>query len=520
MTPVNATNSPQLRIVAAPPVANAPADPVDAVDAFCRGFRQATGWPLRHDPDAETTRQTESLWTAPVDPGVGIAPGSLAIGSLPSSSDEDVTAVALEVARQIAAAAVPLVSEFLRTHRALVRREAELAMAVPVVARPSDTVHVAERLQAVLRGAALGLGCDAAALYLMDAAATELKLRSAWGLPRVRWTEPARSLPESFADLEAMTGHAVVLENEPMLAFWRAPFDGQSAVCVPVASASCIHGTFWMSCDDERSFSDAETGLMEVIAGRLAVELEHESLLQDAGAEARSALHATDAAQRSRVWQVPPDVEGWHVAGISQPGRQRAGCFHDWFMLSGDDLGLAVGHAQHTADAKTAHIVRTAIHAHAEHVADPGDVLRRANATLWHGSAGDQFATACFARLNTHANFVRLAAAGDMSIIRLAPGRQDTLSAPQIPLGVQLESAFTSQRINVRPGETLIISADDRSAASDAAMQHRPLWKRIAGALRDAPVSATALMRNLEQAARVHLETVGGGSILIVRRTS
>ena len=101
------------------------------------------------------------------------------------------------------------------------KREAELAAAVPVIERPGDPVHLAERLEAVLRGGAQAVNCHAAAVYLLDAATTELKLRTAYGLPRERLTLGPRPLRAATADLEALAGHAVVMKNRAVRAEWQ-----------------------------------------------------------------------------------------------------------------------------------------------------------------------------------------------------------------------------------------------------------------------------------------------------------
>ena len=65
------------------------------------------------------------------------------------------------------------------------QREAELAAGVPLVPHREDQKHLAARLEAVLRAGAEAVGGDAIALYLLDEATTELKLRCSWGLPLI-----------------------------------------------------------------------------------------------------------------------------------------------------------------------------------------------------------------------------------------------------------------------------------------------------------------------------------------------
>src|SRR5690606_24574844 len=127
----------------------------------------------------------------------------------------------------------------LATRQAVWEREAEIATGVPLVLRDDDSraPSLAQRLESVLKGGAEAIGCQAAALYLLDAATTELKLRSSFGLPRRRLLDPARPLRPALADLEALLGHAVVMNEPALFDYWKVPEQGfRSAVCVPVSS--------------------------------------------------------------------------------------------------------------------------------------------------------------------------------------------------------------------------------------------------------------------------------------------
>src|SRR6185503_3808708 len=182
-------------------------------------------------------------------------------------------------ARRLALAMGNLLGEMNRLKRALWEREAELAAGVPVAKRTDNEPHLAERLESVLQGGTQAVGCQAAGLYLLDEATSELKLRAAWGLPNERLLAPARPLRGSVADLEALVGHAVVLEDTSLLPHWRCPEDYPAAVCVPVSSPTVPLGTLWIFSERSRDFSPQETNLIEIIAGRLAADLEREMLL-------------------------------------------------------------------------------------------------------------------------------------------------------------------------------------------------------------------------------------------------
>ena len=54
--------------------------------------------------------------------------------------------------------------------------------------------------------------------------------------------------------------------------------DYPAAVCVPVSTPTMLLGTLWVFCHKRRDFNDRETNMLEVVAGRLAADLERETL--------------------------------------------------------------------------------------------------------------------------------------------------------------------------------------------------------------------------------------------------
>lgn len=162
------------------------------LDRACQSFVEATGWSLEFAPGESTEALTNLLWSAPVNPGVGVTPGHIRL----FTSALDTVAIPLEQASLLAQSIGDLWGELLAMRQAVWEREAELATGVPLVLRSDDdrAPSLAQRLEAVLKGGAEAIGCQAAALYLLDAATTELKLRSSFGLPRRRLLDPARPL--------------------------------------------------------------------------------------------------------------------------------------------------------------------------------------------------------------------------------------------------------------------------------------------------------------------------------------
>jgi hypothetical protein len=304
-------------------------------------------------------------------------------------------------ASRLAAAIAELVNGRLLTETALWQREAELATCVPVVARPDEAELLAERLQAVLKAGVDSLGCHAAGLYVLDADTTQLKLRSMWGLPRAALLKSPRLLSAAMADLEALSGHAVVLEKAALADVWSLPESFPAAICVPVSTPSVPLGTLWIYSEGERPFSDAEVNLAEVIAGRLAAELEREMLLTDGQqtSQLKRQLAAAHHLQEGTAHRPPPLLEGWEVAGWAVQSQQLGGAHADWLPGPDGAFVCAAGEAGcgGLASALVARTVRAALAAHAEHDSRPHDLLAKVNQTLWRQSAGDQLSALCLA---------------------------------------------------------------------------------------------------------------------------
>ena len=144
-----------------------------------------------------------------------------------------------------------------------------------------------------------------------------------------------------------MLGHAVVLEDAPMMRHWRAPEEFAAAVCVPVSTSTTILGTLWMFSNAKRDFTDAQTNIVEVIAGRLAADLEREMLWQEgfAAAAIKKQIAAAERMQRNQLPTVAPVLDHWDLAGWTAQAEALGGDFHDWFCLPDGLLAVAIGHA-------------------------------------------------------------------------------------------------------------------------------------------------------------------------------
>jgi serine phosphatase RsbU (regulator of sigma subunit) len=451
-------------------------DSLGSLGEVLQAFRATTGWDLKYLAN-QHPHGTAGRWCAPIRAG-GNTLGHLLLAPSASPSRAGETPrlpskpFADTAARQLASAVGGMVNELVESRYALWQREAELAAGVPTVPHSEEQAHLASRLQAVIKGGAEAIGCDAAALYLLDEATTQLKLRSCWGLPLDRLVAPPRSLKGAVADLEALLGHAVALEDTASMPQWQPPEDFASAVCVPVSTPTTLLGTLWTFCNRKRDFATHETNLLEIVAGRVASDLEREMLLGEslAAAQLKRDVAAAERLQRNQLPTLSPMLDGWQLAGWASQAGGVGGAFYDWFCQPGGLVAVALGRALDggIAAALTAANLRAAFRAHGQYHRDPRETLTQANLSLWTGSAGDQQASGAFALLETATGELRCAAGGQIGMLHVRPGDWQHVGQCAVRLGEGPETDYRQFSQTLEPGDTMIFYTASLAQAKNA----------------------------------------------------
>lgn len=478
------------------------------LNQLCQAFERATGWPLQCVPGEPPVDDGSLLWSSPAAgetaqdrrPRVGLAAGE---GESPTSP-----AVELEAAVELATTIGEMLSELACTRRALWQREADLAAGVPILPHRETELHLANRLEASLRSAAEAVGAAGAALYLLDETTTWLKLRSLWGLPRDRLLAGPRELSQATADIEALIGHAIVLADVAGQRAWRVPEEAASAICVPVSTPTTPLGTLWIFGSEPREYDDRDVNLVEIVAGRLAAELEREVLLAS-GVEAGKLKRQFSDAERWQERQLPrtaPSVEGWQVAGWCEPALQVGGEFYDWFVRDHDCLAMALAGCQPSGigAALAASGLRSSWRAHAEHLADPGSAIARVNRCLWTGSLGDQTASLFYAIATPGTGKLVFTWAGRPIGWRLSAASITNLIEPRACLGFDPDGRFRVHTATLKPGELVVVLSEGAAAACQAgehALTEKDVWEALRPLLsRPAAVLAEVLSQRIASA--------------------
>ncbi len=408
------------------------------------------------------------------------------VGKVEYSPQDSVWSNLHLLARQAASAIADIVGELLSTRYQLWRRESELATKSTVPINEMGDREIAFLLQNILRGGAEGLNCQASAMYLLDDQTSELKMRSCWGLPAERLQDSARPLGNAMADLEAMIGHAVVMEDAAACARWHAPEDFSAALCVPVLAESSILGTVWFYCTKSRKFTDSQSQLAEIIAGRLATELEREVLLENY-AHTRDWKQEIKAAADLQKNQLPisaPWIETWDLAGKLNQKDDFGGNFYDWFSLPNGKQVCALGDCQNQGltAALVAGSVKTAFRCHAQHQTNMDSLIEQIDRTIWSASAADQYANLFCAILSPEDDKIYFSNAGNQKIYLIGENGVRDYSQKAPLLGSAVQSEYHANCVRIQKNEALVILSnrvENRTTADNRPFEYDRILENV-----------------------------------------
>ncbi len=356
-----------------------------------------------------------------------------------------------------------LVQELSSAERTIERQEAQLATSLGVSIRHDEAEALSGRLNESLHRAAELSGSDAAALYLLDDSTSELKMRSCWGMPTSALSKPARDLRGSLADLEALMGNAVLLENTALAPEWNCPENYAAALCVPIGSPTMPHGTLWLWSDHVRDFGSADIDAAKAAGDKILVDIER-SVLADEVLKTRGLNRQIESAslvQSSRLPSSQPLHEDYEISGWTHQGQALGGNFHSWTVNRQQLICAAMGSAasQGTAGALVATSLQTVIETcwNANH--RPSQVLRKANDILWATDDGDWRSAVCYLQIHPASGALQFALAGNIQAFIISSRGFRPLGGTSTLLGVQPDSHFDNQQLALEAGELLMIAS-------------------------------------------------------------
>ena len=161
-----------------------------------------------------------------------------------------------------------------------------------------------------------------------------------------------------------------------------------------------------------------------------------------------------------------PNISGVDIAGICLPATEVGGDYFDYFPKNGchHELGFTVADVSGKGmkAAMTAVMVSGMLHAEAARGLKADEMLTRINVPLYNKSDRRMFTALLFGILNMKKMQFTFTNAGQLPPLLLRDGTITELKAegPRLPVGITEQVGYTSESIQLKPGDRLLIYTD------------------------------------------------------------
>ena len=236
-----------------------------------------------------------------------------------------------------------------------------------------------------------------------------------------------------------------------------------------------------------RRFRQNDADFAAILAGRVALALDNAGLFSNLERSERERAEIAETLQRGLLPPPLPHIPGWSVAAMYRPAgaeNEIGGDFYDafriaggWMVVVGDVTGRGAQAASVTALAR--YTLRTA----AALTGDPVIALETLNRALLTRSGASLCSVAAIAIDEDPARPVELAIAGHPAPLLIDDEAVVEVSVPAPVLGAFADVSWGIERIQVRPGQQLVVITDGVTECSGAAGRfgEERLHKALAG---------------------------------------
>lgn len=356
-----------------------------------------------------------------------------------------------------------LVQQLDQAERIIETQETQLASTVGVSIRQDEAEILNSRLNEVLERAAAQTHSDAAAIYLLDDSTSELNMRSCYGLPVSKLGSDPRPLRGSMADLEALMGNAVLVENVELAPEWNCPEDFGAGMCLPIGSPTMPHGTIWLWSQHKRDFSTSDVEAAKSACEKVLINLERSVLAEEVLSTRARARSVEDASlvQSARLPSNQPLHSDYEIGGWTYQGHSLGGNFHNWTMNKHRNICAAIGEASLSgpSGALVATSAQSVIETcwNANH--RPSQILRKANDILWASEDEAWRSSMCYLQVHPESGSTQLALSGKVQAFLVGERGFRIISGTGTQLGEQPDTSFSNEQIYLEGGELLVIAS-------------------------------------------------------------
>lgn len=217
-------------------------------------------------------------------------------------------------------------------------------------------------------------------------------------------------------------------------------------------------------------FTEEHERVLTLLASQIATAIENARLYEHvARQEARMEreLQFAREIQYHLVSDEIPHVNGLEIAAEFKPARILGGDLYDFLPYEGSKLAIAVGDGAGKGapaalySALTSGILRT----RATRQYSPAEMLVRVNWSLCQRRIEGRYMTLCYAVWDDVSRSLTIANAGLPKPVFCREGRVELLDVSGVPLGLFQDVVYDERKLQLKPGDTLVIYSDGISEA-------------------------------------------------------
>lgn len=355
--------------------------------------------------------------------------------------------------------------------------------------------------------------CTLAAVYVLDKETGTMEAKRAVsrdGREVVHYPLPAELYLE-------IVERGKALLSTPLSLDWDEDRPASGAALLmhaPMVYRGSVLGILNVRCDPGSSFSQGDLDLLTALASHAALALKNTTLHQESLAQQRLQrdLALAQQIQKSFLPLALPQPSGLTFVAEYRPALAVGGDFYDVFWQTHDRIGCVVGDvsgkgvAAALLMARVSSDLRTAMLTEA----GPAAALSRVNRELVARGQHDIFVTAIALSIHVPTRTITFANAGHMPpyVRHAAVGELRRIDeGAGTPLGLFAELPYGQMEIQLRPGDTVVLTTDGVHEATDT-KGNQLGFEGVEKALRQGPSVPKTLSERLLTAVREHAEGV------------
>ncbi|HEX2123928.1 MAG TPA: SpoIIE family protein phosphatase [Thermoanaerobaculia bacterium] len=278
-----------------------------------------------------------------------------------------------------------------------------------------------------------------------------------------------------------------IVEEKKALAFVDVTADGKlsrahsiimqgihSILCTPLMIGNSVVGVLYVDyLFTHRAISEDDVKLVAQIGRYAATKLETTRLREDAIQKRimDEELKTASNIQRRLLPAAPSGIGGYTFVGWNQPCRTVSGDYYDFvvrpdgkvYFVIGDVSGKGV-----TAGLMMAGL-QVAFRIFSKSDPDPASLVTQLNLALKENLPQSKFVTLFLGRLDTKTGEVEYVNAGHTPPLWLRKDSVTEMTESDLLLGVVTKAEFANRRLQLDPGDSLVIFTDGVSEARNAA---------------------------------------------------